>query len=273
MTHEDIVNVRKAIDGAPCGGLADEINVASIAPNREKDYAPKMVLASGSCKKGDQSADAALIIDVFLDIWHTDPRGYAARGPCPIVWSDGGGGFLKGAHSKLEVHPLPTDHCLHDELNSMLLFNLDLKVYNKTASTKGSDAKHTGKRGKEAVKSLTREYRTHGDAGFTCTGAFLRTCIAGVQGADGSKLWTAEQVATMFKSGFADAQSVPAMTLLLRGIISLGDLQPHNVPCLSNATFKAAKTTLDVLARYAHLSSHFIISTNYRSERNIIIIL
>ena len=166
-THDDLIALRSIVDTAPCGGLADEITVIAIAPNRERDYAPKYLFASGTCKQGDQSRDSAVMLETIFEVWNSDPRGYEQRGPCPVVWSDGGGGILKGAHSVLAKEILPMQHPLHGPLTQMLLFNKHLKVYGKTATSDGSEQKHNFKRSKEAAKSEKREWRTHGPSSFT----------------------------------------------------------------------------------------------------------
>ena len=257
-THDDLIALRSIVDTAPCGGLADEITVITIAPNHERDYAPKYLFASGTCKQGNQSRDSAVMLETIFEVWNSDPRGYEQRGPCPVVWSDGGGGILKGAHSVLAKEILPMQHPLHGPLAQMLLFNKHLKVYGKTATSDGSEQKHNFKRSKEAVKSEKREWRTHGPSSFTFTGAFLRDRISNlyVTSPDGvaTRAWTPAEVTTMFKSGFADAQNVPACVLLLRAIKSLGGRNVRDFPAFAASQaktmmFNGAKPTLNVIAR------------------------
>jgi hypothetical protein len=67
-------------------------------------------------------------------------------------------------------------------------------------------------------------------------------------------MWSESQVAEMFRSGFADAMRVPAMVLMVQGIISLGQRAVASFPDLAatpegRAKFESAKPLLDVLSR------------------------
>eukprot|EP00966_Prymnesium_polylepis_P220796 5106930-Prymnesium_polylepis.1 len=81
------------------------------------------------------------------------------------------------------------------------------------------------------------------------TGRLLRQLIANVH-SGGSAVWTSQQVETMFKSGFADAQNVPACILLMRGISSLGDRSVDNFPM-----YAGNKTAFDALLYARRLKS------------------
>ena len=47
-TFGDITELCGIADTSECGGLADEITVAAIAPNRASNYQPKVIFASGA---------------------------------------------------------------------------------------------------------------------------------------------------------------------------------------------------------------------------------
>ena len=91
----------------------------------------------------------------------------------------------------------------------MVLFNIHLGVFGGTAITKGYDSKNTCKRLKETLKKSS-EYSVFGAGGFKMSGPFLRQLVSDYRevGAEGPK-WPASKVSGMFRSGFADAQSVP----------------------------------------------------------------
>lgn len=255
--YQDIVDLKEHLDdedASPCGGIADEITAVAFGPNCEKDYMPKIVLGSGTCKKGDQVAATALMIEAALHIWNSDPRGYALRGPCPVVWMDGASAPVKAAHGLLESEPLPTSHILYCKFARMTLFNRHFKVVGgHTAVTKGSDPKHTFKCSKSSVKSA-KPTGTHGPGQFKLDGTLIKNFILALC-INGSLVWTQAQVEVMFKSGFANAQSVPAAVLLIRAIVSLGGRAASDFPSMTStplgtAAFLSAKPTLDVLSKY-----------------------
>jgi hypothetical protein len=253
-SYDDLVAIKEAMETSSCGMLADEMTAVFIAPNRRHANSPRLLLASGTCKKGDQSSEISLVINTISNVWTTDPRGEKMRGPMPAVWADGAGTFVKGSHAALEKQPLPATHALHPQISQMILFNDFYSCSsNAVAVSGGSEQKHTVKRTKEAIKSEKRTYGVHGDKGPKMDGTLLRAIITDLHeiGSPSSR-WNLVDVAIMFKSGFADAQNVPACVLLMRAIVSLSDRTSDNFPMYSARplAFKAIKPTLDILSRY-----------------------
>ena len=252
-TMDDLEALKRATDSAPCGLLAEEITYVTIARNGRKDYSPKVLMMSGTCKKGDQSEEVKLMIVTALKIWGKDPRGLAAKGPIATVYADGASSFVKGAHEALEKDTLPFDHPLYEHVSAMKGFNMEYTLVCGMAVARGGDPKHDLKRTKEAFKSLSRETQVLGPSGPTLGGRRLRHLISEVRDDNGNLILSSAQVGLMFASGFADAQNVPNAVLFLLGVVSLGDRAAGDFDSYREheAQFAPYKPSILILAEYS----------------------
>eukprot|EP00966_Prymnesium_polylepis_P035656 828204-Prymnesium_polylepis.1 len=108
-------------------------------------------------------------------------------------------------------------HPLHNYLSPLLMYNLFVASNEQYMGIRpGCELKHVFKRWKERTKSETgmtiSEFKFRGSA-------LRRLIVAG-------DMATAADVDRMFASGFADAQRVAPMVMLLRTVGRMGDMKP-----------------------------------------------
>ena len=217
---------------------------------------------SPTCKRRNTDPpNIKLFLHSAFKIWHVDGRGFKGRGPLVTVAADGDATFTSASHALLCSDEIPADNKFTPLLKSMVLFNccVGLSAVEEETSlgttpvpqTTVIDTEHCGKRGKEALKSQTRDGGLFGGGNFRFSGVWLRKVLAALPRSPGERAWSTEQIDGMFRSGFADAQRVSSMVLFMRALASLAgcSMSSFEGGTFTAPAFAAAEPTMKVLSK------------------------
>ena len=219
--------------------LAEEMTVFAIGWNAEENYSISLVGASGSAKKGATAKDLEQMIDLVIQSYRADPKGWDKQGPLSTVQTDGAAIMRLALHKLCTKYKVLPASPVGKALGVLLLFDYECGHSAKEPIIAGCDDKHVGKRFRMAVKSLVRGIKT---GQFT----FLPKQILKEVG------YTDAQVKEMFAEGNVDSQNVGAMTKLLHAIGSLHSkpLKEFSAARRAVPDFTAMHQSLAALSKY-----------------------
>ena len=224
--------------------LLDEIDVICIGANSAENYGVNLLLASGTCKKGETHTDIISTLELVIDLAVSDAV-YQSQGPTSDFQSDGAAAIKLALHKVLTKFELPRDSAVRKALGvSLDLYNYWCGGTIERPIAQGVDGKHVVKRYRMATKSIK-------GVQIKST-VFNRPLVRELLLETGTTL---EAVNEMLVEGSADAQNVPA-TMKLMLALSEFEKMPNerfSQQRRNAATFHAFRKELKVFARYSRL--------------------
>ncbi|TCD63415.1 hypothetical protein EIP91_005414 [Steccherinum ochraceum] len=122
--------------------VGQEICVAAIARNNEKDYGAKVIMIRPTCKQGSY-VEAAADITLLREAWRLSSYGRALHGPILSIASDGDPKRRPALYQHCMTHEVKPNDLLYKQLCELLGFNL---WTGSGGETHDIDYKHTFKR-------------------------------------------------------------------------------------------------------------------------------